>query len=276
MSDGIQLTREIKVGSRTLTIEAFSTRRTTHVFKAVADLFKRYRNLEGDLRRARDTYIEDNPQDVTRVQCRYMIAQYDGLAAKAETDRERELYEGVKRRWEEILTLDLAERESFSMPPDNIPGEAIWIPVFPQALENAEEEVARLIGLVAFSNEEFGNKRKEARSEGVALADVLLEKGDEILDDSTPDEVLELLQVGSELFLGDMNARKERVGKIRAIYADVFQPAAQIVDDQPTSPTSDSTSGSEATSPSSTDSPADTDGQKTTSSTESRSVVPST
>ena len=271
MSD-TETTKLVKVGGQEIEIHSFSTRRSGQVFKAAAALFGAYGDILEDMAAYRRKYGKDHPQTITRAMCEEGIVTAQQRATKPGiTTEEAEFYGRVADSYQRMLDGSLKDKDEVQTP-GTPADEQVWISVLPKAINEYEEEIARLVGLIVMSDEQFADARKAARSnpqESPPLSDVLLERGDEVIDTTGVDDVINLLIAGAELFLGDMNTRRERVGKLQEVARKALNPATEET-------ASDSTTGSEESSASSTDSPADTDGPKTTSSTDSPSAEPAT
>jgi hypothetical protein len=260
----------VPVGDRNVTVEPFSTRRTTYAFRVVAGVFRRYRDLGKDIAQFRREYETENPIRVSREQAERLVAHHAGLAAEADEEDERVAHEAASRRWQAMLDGSLKDRPYVELPGEPSIQETV-VHVLPKAMENAEEEITRLLGLIVISNTEFGEARRQKK-----IDPSLMIKGDEILDGSTPDEALDLLFSGAELFLGDVQARKEKVGKLRKLVETVLRPASEqeTVEGTAEEDPAPSTSSPSPTSESDTDSDAPTDGPSSTPSTGSPSERP--
>lgn len=134
--------------------------------------------------------------------------------------------------------------------------------IFPDALEEAEEDVYRLLALFLLSNAEV----KELWRSGGLDAE-LKAKADDLIDDALGDEIMELAVVVSEL-VDDQFVRKARqlggrLGNLGRLVG--LEPTSLTL---PTTPTPAPPSGPSSLTPtSSTDSPVPTDGGPTPSST---------
>lgn len=270
MSDGSETTKVVEIEGRTepFRLEALSTRRSGQITDAIGALFEAYGKVFEDREKKRRELATE--LTYTREMCSERAAVLRSRAATASEAESAEL-ELAATRWERLLD-QMGDRESVTIVSDP-PEEQVWVAILRPAIQRYGDEIARLVGLLVMTNEQYGVARKAARrGDGPAIDEVLLDKGDEVLDELRIDGAIKLLIAGAELVHEDVEASRELAGKLQEVAKKMVGWATE---DDSQSLEQGSETKSDTSSESSTDSPDDTAGQKTTSSTASPAAEPS-
>lgn len=260
--------RQVTIGGQVRTIEKFSGRKVAVSIKVLKRLATTYKTFTDEMADFRKDYAEKRPVRLTVGQVAMNVAELRGAIGSAASDPELE--PDVKERavrdltetanaYQSLLDGPLKERDFVERPGIPTAEEQMYAAI-PLLMENADEELAKLLGLALMTNHEVGEARKAGN-----LDEKMDTIGNDALDVGDIDECIEAIGAAAEMLLGDLRSRKERLGKIGALFRIEAEEEGEAQESQTTA-TLTSTSGRPT---GSTDSPAPTDGTPTTPSTES-------
>lgn len=262
----------ITIGDSEITLERVSARKASRALALLRALSRAMPGLQTELAEFRRTYEASNVVELDRVQARMrfpgrVLIGDDGGAVlePAELDGEPNPRAGqpvmIPSPVDRMTDEDWREAGGVLRLPSSPAPAEIAVALFDHALEQAEDHVYRLLALFTISNQEV----TEAWRAGT-LAERLLERADELLDQAYGDELLELAVACGELidtqFVTKARSLGDRLGNLGRLVG---------IDRPTTSPTAPAaaptTTPSSSTPTSSTDSPEPTDGQPTPAST---------
>jgi hypothetical protein len=264
---------EVDIGGQVRTVEKFTGRKVAVSLKVVGRLASTYHDFSGEITAFKERYAVEHPVRLTKGQVYLSIADLEGAIGNARATEDEDVDENLRRMvieslmstknaYQNLLDGPLKDAD-FVERPGIASAEELFMGVAAKVLveDEVENEVAQLIGLTLMSNREVG----EARRVGT-LNERMQEIGDEALDTVDIDELIDLLLAAGEMLLGDMKDRKERLGKILALFRPAAEEQSVVEAPQEPEPTSTSTDGKPI---GSIDSEQPTDGQQTIPLTES-------
>ncbi len=256
--------RFVEIGGQARPVPPFSTAKIGQMFRVAASLGSEWAAIQHATAEYRQQYAATHKVTTTRDEVAERLEVARDMVGAATSDAARAEWESVAAGWQRRLDGPLKDKDAIELPL-----EATWQEiaghVIPSAFEDAEPLIKSLLGLLVISNDELFEADKADRRD-----QAIRELGLEVYYQSTPDEALELLNVGFEMFLGDTEARRENLGKLR----DRFLKAMGMEADTMTTETtgSEGMSGTGSKTGQSTDSPARTTGPRKSSSTGSRTA----
>ena len=261
----------IEVGGESRPLEPFSTGKVGQMIRLASQLGKEWAAIQNAVTDYRRTYGEENKVITTRDMVFDRMEYCRDMLAAATTDEAKEEWTAVIAGWQRRLDGPLKDKDSMELPGEPT-GQEVAGAVVPTAFQEAEPLIIRLLGLVVAKDADL----KRAFLDGT-LNDVVQEQGVEVYFNSTPDEAMEIIHQGLLLFLGDIEARKDRAGKLRDAAMDAFGVEKSPETQEETPAVMEETTGSETTETSSriessTDSPVTTTGTPEPSSTDSLTV----
>lgn len=258
--------RFVEIGGDARPIPPFCTAKIGQMFRVAASLGKEWAAVQNAVAEFRRGYAETNKVRTTRDEVAERLEAARDMVEAASSDEARAEWESVAKGWQRRLDGPLKDRDAIELPVEPT-WQEIAGAVVPAAFEEAEPLVVSLLGLLAITNDELFEADKQARRD-----EAVRELGMDIYYKSTPDEALELLNVGFELFLGDTEARRKRLGELRGRFLKAMGMEAVQTTETETTETPETSSNSER----STDSAASTTGRRKRSSTASRTAASAT
>jgi hypothetical protein len=163
--------------------------------------------------------------------------------------------------------------------PEEPTGQLIFMHIFPEAFELAQAEVTHFIALMVIPN-----KALEEADDADQVSEELDKIGKKLIRQGTIDEILEIVNVGMEVFQDQIVSKRDRLGKLQDLpflrmLLSTPSDTTQMEEVETTTPSTDDLLG-ESTPPIlmpdapilSEDLPPSTDGQEETRSTESLGV----
>jgi hypothetical protein len=283
--------RQVTVAGDLYTIEKFSTRKVAVALRKVGKLGEEWQALAEKIDQVREKYAKEHPVRTTRDQVGVTIAELKTTAAAAEgratelrqEDKQDEAREMDERAadisaaadyWQRLLDGPMKDKDAIEQPGE-APGDRVFLAVASDALAEAEDKIAGLVGLALMTNAEVASARKAGTVDEVATG-----KGNDVLDKADPDDVLDLLSAAGEMLLGDVASRRDRLGKLGALFRseEAEEGESQETEITPTVtsvtvPDDSTLTTGKPTSP--TSSPEPTDGSPTSDLTESITDSPS-
>ena len=239
---------QVTVGDREITVRRFSGRRFRAMLGVIAEVMRKYPEIARQMAAFDREFSEENRVEIPRA------------VAEANFDDAKKISDAA---WE-------AAGHTFVRKPSASWEERIMA-VFPQVFETAEEQLTIVIGLIAMSNSEVKQARRDDN-----LAERVREVGDDLMDDGDFDELAALVAAGIEVFAEQYETQRERLGKAAGRVQGLFSTGTPTPEtEETTTVESDgSTDPTTSNSPSSTGSPEPTDGEPSRSSTTSSGMTP--
>lgn len=190
--------RQVTVGGNVRQIEPFNTRKVDAILDLAGRIGERYTQL---LKAAADferTYSEENPVRLTRDAVNERLAE-----AKAEQDPDA--VKMCQRLLKQMGDGEYVER------PGSPDAQMVIAAVAPEAMRLLRPELSYLLGLILIPREQL---REAAKNGGIdqAVKDV----GEDLYDETTPDEAIGILSAGVELFVEDVQTSRSRLGGLWA------------------------------------------------------------
>lgn len=253
---GAQRAGTVRVGRTDYVVERPSARKASTALRLIRRVSGTVKTVTRELGHFEREYAQDHAIDLDRVQARMRYP------ARVVYDADGELVRDTAGEVVMRSPLDAMSDDDWARA-----GEVLRLPMAPNlaekvgavldlALEDAEDEVYRLLALFTLANDDVARAKREQR-----LDEVLEERADLLLDEGALDEVLELAVVISETidaqFTRKASELGDRLGNVRRLLGLAPAPEA------PTPPTA-------ATTPQTTGQDAQTDDEQETSTSSSR------
>lgn len=273
-SAGADASTTVLLGGEPHTIQRLSSRKSSRAIALIKALGAKTDAVSAAVAKFHSEYGRENFDEYDRVQTRMLYPAKLLVDEHGDPVREpNELADGSpnpragEQVWAPSIVDQITEEEwaaaggVFRDPRVPQPYE-VWLAALPVALEEAEDEVYRLLALFLLTNDEV----RESWRKG-DFKDVLQEKADWLLDETFGDELLELAVACSERvdtqFVRKARAMGERLGNLGRL-AGLTGPTSTS---QPSTPETPTASPSNSTPSSSTPSLPPTAGDPTPSST---------
>jgi hypothetical protein len=275
--------REVQVGDRLVRLENFSGRKGIRVLRLLEYTAKAFPGIQDEWQRYTAHYEQTHTMDIDRAYARSVYAPQPLMREEPALDNEGQpvlgpagepLFQRVPMQTEDgrpvmgpdplghLSEEDWAASGNKLRQPRSPSAAEQFMAIFPHAVEIAENEVARLLGLIAMPNSEV-----RERTDNGTLWDGAADAGNEMLD-APFDELVELMVAAGEA-VGEQYKRRvrERLGERLAAALELIGLSSLVGRLREQSTTS--TASASTTSPtSSTDSPSPTDGMSSEPSTE--------
>ncbi len=269
--------KSVSIGGRPYTVARFKTYKAVLVGEVVSNVTKEVRQLFKEAQDFRREYREQNPLQITRQVC---VERANELEAAAASSRERaeaapvdpregeesrqdwldqaKLLEARRASWQRQLE-DMGERGYIEIPQDPADEEVI-LAVFPRAFL-MKRELSELLALIVTPDSDLKAEWRQG-----SVHDKLRETGEQLIEDSEPEEIVELALAAKEI-VGDQF--RPLGGKLRTIWerSETPQPEPPQTP-QPQPPSQPPPTSSSPTSSTSSEEP--TDGESRSPSLESR------
>jgi hypothetical protein len=258
--------REVRIGDRTVRLESLSSFKVVRGGKALSRITRQVSGLDKQIQEFVASFRAANEEKVTRAVFEYR----QGLEEAARIAAHREQVAAEHPEWDaREVEADLeAFKAALALGRLEISAEAweksgnevtlsrdpspmqIGAFLLPQILDSAEEEVTKLLALIASPDNELRQAKSESRYE-----EYLDERAETLLFDAEIEQLLELAAVAGEVLTEKLQGKAQRLRTAwgRLTGAKPQTPATET----------DETSGEPSSSTSSTDSPPPTDGEPT-------------
>jgi hypothetical protein len=178
----------VKLGDEQVTIQPFSGRKSIRALKILKAISKGVPQVLQEWAAFNASYSTENALVLDRTQARFRFPE----DTEHMTDQD----------WE-------ANGQQLKLPQSPTMVEQVAA-VFPSAMDLAEEQVLQLLALAVVSNDELGRRARADGAEGVTL--LLTDRADELLDQASGTELLELAVVASETVEQEFKAKVDELG----------------------------------------------------------------